>query len=182
MIGIPGVGDDEHYTNAVDIWALGYLMYWLLTLELPFSNNKQLFLYCMQEPTPTLPRHHLAQRATSDKAIEFLSKLLRPQPKTRSTAHELLAQTWLNLTPDQSVISDKAFQQYRAASSGKVIERQRPDSLRPASPVRDDMRVQIEPDDLEKDASREALQHHRMVSSGKVIERPWLYSPRRDRL
>ena len=23
MVGIPGVGDDEHYMNAVDIWALG---------------------------------------------------------------------------------------------------------------------------------------------------------------
>jgi serine/threonine protein kinase len=178
MIGIPGVGDDEHYTNAVDIWALGYLMYWLLTLELPFPSNKQLFLYCMQEPTPALPRHHLAQRSTSDKAIEFLSELLRPQPKTRSAARGLLGQTWLRSPmPDESVISDNAFQQYRTASSGKVIARKRPVSLRRASPVSDDMRVRIEPDEIE--ASKEALQQHQMISSETVIERAQPYSPRR---
>ena len=178
MIGIPGVGDDEHYTNAVDIWALGYLMYWLLTLELPFPSNKQLFLYCMQEPTPALPRHHLAQRSTSDQAIEFLSKLLRPQPKTRSTARELLAQTWLRSpTRDESFMSDKAFQQYRAASSRKAVKWQRPDLLPWASPVRDDMRVQTEQG--EKEAPKEALQQHRTVSSENVIERPRPHSSRR---
>ena len=181
MIGIPGVGDDEHYTNAVDIWALGYLMYWLLTLELPFPNNKQLFLYCMQEPTPALPRHHLAQRSTSDKAIEFLCKLLRPQPETRSTARELLAQTWLrNPTPNESVISDKAFQQDRTASSGKVIARQRPDLPRRGPPVREYMRIQIEPD--EKEESKEALQQYRTASSGKVIIRQRPDSPRPESL
>jgi serine/threonine protein kinase len=42
MVGIPGVGDDEHYTNAVDIWALGYLVHWMLPprpAELLFNGS-----------------------------------------------------------------------------------------------------------------------------------------------
>lgn len=112
MIGIPGVGDDGHYTNAVDIWALGYLMHWMLTLKLPFSDespvssNKGLISYCMREPTPPLPRQHLAQRSISDNAIEFLAMLLRIQPKSRPTASQMLAQSWLSKSHAQTA-SDK---------------------------------------------------------------------------
>jgi serine/threonine protein kinase len=147
MIGIPGLGDDEHYTNAVDIWALGYLMYWMLTLELPFPSNRQLFLYCMQESVPALPRHHLAQHHTSDNAIEFLAKLLRPQPEIRPTAVQILTQTWLSTpTTDESGNPGEALKQDRTVFPGKVVERPWPDSQAQEPPVRNNANAQTEPE------------------------------------
>ena len=41
IIGFPGAASAEasSYTNAADLWSLGFLVHWLLTVKLPFNEK-----------------------------------------------------------------------------------------------------------------------------------------------
>ena len=92
-------GDEESstYTNAVDLWALGCIMYQLYTHEVPFppnSNLAPLKRYCMgKKPFPLDP---LRKNNVTKLSAEFIMRLLEPRPSSRLTAQEALGTAWLN--------------------------------------------------------------------------------------
>ena len=88
---LPTEDEASSYTSAVDMWSLGCLVHWLLTLRLPFSV-RDLYLYCNKQKE--FPRTHLdAQRNTAG-AVDFLAKLVQPWPQDRLTASNALKHGW----------------------------------------------------------------------------------------
>jgi hypothetical protein len=93
IIGFPGADEDEatEYTNAVDMWSLGCLVHWLLTLDLPLKRKQ---IYAFHIGKLTLPVDRL--QPFSAAVIDFITKLLRPQAKLRDDASTILAHEWLS--------------------------------------------------------------------------------------
>lgn len=92
-------GDEESstYTNAVDLWALGCIMYQLYTHQVPFPSNSNLTplkRYCIgKKPFPLDP---LRTNNVTKLSAEFIMRLLEPRPSSRLTAQEALETAWLN--------------------------------------------------------------------------------------
>lgn len=108
-----GVG----FARAVDLWALGCVVHEILTGEFPFREIEDeqdrmsglefgleadieaevditsLYSFCQNETD--LPTDRLRRSLVSEVAIEFVTKLLVANPKSRATATEALASAWL---------------------------------------------------------------------------------------
>ena len=92
-------GDEESstYTNAVDLWALGCIIYQLYTHQVPFpahSNLTPLKRYCIGK-TP-FPLDPLRKNNVTKLSAESIMRLLEPRPSSRLTAQEALGTAWLN--------------------------------------------------------------------------------------
>lgn len=108
------------FTHALDIWSLGCLVHTILVLEPPFliagdstldmsgcdfSGGSEKYLdfivfgeFCRGEID--FPRGCLEVAKISDNAIDFIEKLLVPDPNGRVTASEALNHRWLNAYHD----------------------------------------------------------------------------------
>ena len=90
-------GDDnatQDYTNAVDIWSLGCIAYWLLTFSTPFPNGAGLLLYCAGKTAfPLIP----LDVANAPRAcIHCIQSLIARFPWDRLTASQALDSRWLS--------------------------------------------------------------------------------------
>jgi len=88
------VADEESdvYTNAVDIWSFACVVYEMMALRTAFPEwPRNLVTYCNGGVFPAGP---LLAR-TSNEGIEFVKKLLVPNPAIRPTAAEALEFPWL---------------------------------------------------------------------------------------
>ena len=88
------------YTSAVDLWALGCVMYKLLTLEKPFPKPSSLRFYCYSmKEFPVEPLH---AKDVSEDAIEFIRQLMRANPPERLDAETALKSDWRGLQDNSS--------------------------------------------------------------------------------
>jgi len=88
---IPGINSEtSEYTNAVDIWALGCLVYRLASGVVPFPPGLSLVAFCRDEST--FPSKGLA---LSELGSTFVRNLLVPQPSRRLAAQDALDHAWL---------------------------------------------------------------------------------------
>ncbi|MCJ1319254.1 hypothetical protein MMC15_004590 [Xylographa vitiligo] len=85
---------DQDYTNAVDIWSLGCVAYWLLVFASPFPNATGLFQYCSAKTG--FPTAALQSANVSSECISFLQKVMAPLPWERLTADQALSARWLS--------------------------------------------------------------------------------------
>ena len=104
--------EDEasHYTNAVDMWSLGCLVHWLLTLKLPLST-REMFPYCSSRKE--FPRKHLEAQGSTAEALDFLTKLIQPWPEDRLTASNALKHGW----PQELKLESSANQEFSALAT-----------------------------------------------------------------
>lgn len=82
------------YTDAVDIWALGVVVYELLTLKRPFSSDYNLLEF--YDGKKEFPKSALIERAVSRDGIDLLLKMLQPVAQERPSASQALQSLWLS--------------------------------------------------------------------------------------
>ena len=86
--------DDESpgYSNAVDMWSLGCVVYYISALKLPLLRLSDIRKFC-QGALP-FPEESLYPRI-SETGIEFIKRLLVPQPAQRVSAENALKDPWI---------------------------------------------------------------------------------------
>ncbi|KAF7856295.1 hypothetical protein EAF04_009823 [Stromatinia cepivora] len=80
------------YTNAVDIWSFACMAYEMMAFRLPFPKPADRRTFCKGGPFPENPLRFCA----SEGGIAFIKRALVPDPKARSTAIELLEDSWIH--------------------------------------------------------------------------------------
>jgi len=112
---------EEHtYTQAVDMWALGVMLYQMLTLEFVFGDQVPLHKYCKNRVG--FPEAVLQSERVTPVCISFIKSLLRPLPSDRPASETAISHTWLQETSigsSQGVIGD-------AVSNGRVVRNDEP--------------------------------------------------------
>ncbi|TKA68937.1 hypothetical protein B0A49_05344 [Cryomyces minteri] len=85
--------DTDVYTNAVDMWALGSVLYEVLCQEKPFRDLKSLKRFC--DGKSSFPSKALKAKRISESGIQCIESLMSLKPTDRSTAKTLLRSSWL---------------------------------------------------------------------------------------
>lgn len=87
------------YTNVVDIWSFGCVIYKIMAKQVPFQNGRETKRFC--DNRIAFPAQPLQEKLTIS-GIAFLRSILVPNPQTRPTAELALQHPWL-LTDADSV-------------------------------------------------------------------------------
>ncbi|RFU30292.1 hypothetical protein B7463_g6070, partial [Scytalidium lignicola] len=85
------------YTNAVDIWALGCIVYRLVKGAVPFPPGLSLIRFCDNEST--FPSQGLA---LSELGVKFIRDLVVAYPSQRLTAQQALDHAWIGISSETS--------------------------------------------------------------------------------
>lgn len=120
-------GSSINYSNLVDIWSLGCLVYVLLTSHLPFNGRTQSQMF-QKIKSGEFHESPLNSYKISSEGREFLSCCLQVDPKMRITAEKALKHPWISdvepysqdSQPSQKVISlsQSTSQQSRKIENG----------------------------------------------------------------
>ena len=95
VLGLDSNSETSDYTNSVDIWSLGCVIYELLTGTKLFPSQGQVFLYYFgKSPFPEDKLKGLSP-LTDDIGISLLKSMLLIQPEDRPTAAGALGHEWL---------------------------------------------------------------------------------------
>jgi serine/threonine protein kinase len=91
--------DEDEYSNAVDIWAIGCITFKLFTKKTPFPPGPSLMRYCTDQSM--FPGEELSRKASSS-GHKFVHGLLTPDPAQRPPAKAALEDSWLSMVDSQS--------------------------------------------------------------------------------
>lgn len=132
----PWLVDDEEahsYTQAVDVWALGIILFQMLTLEVAFKDPSSLRKYFKGKTA--FPKTPLLQESTTSPCIEFLMAVLQPKPADRPTSKDTFHYEWMKASSRdpgiptfQHLLNEaQVAQEYLAA--GNSFDAQQPQSV-----------------------------------------------------
>ena len=82
----------NEYSNKVDIWSLGCVVFKSLTCLIPFPTYRSLESFCSGGVFPT---DSLLAKKVTPEGVSFLMSLLVVDPKDRLTAEAALETQWL---------------------------------------------------------------------------------------
>jgi serine/threonine protein kinase len=102
----PWLVDDEEahsYTQAVDIWALGILLFQILTLQAAFKDPSSLRKYFKGKTI--FPKEPLLQESTTSPCIEFLMAVLQPKPADTPTLKDTFRYEWMKASSGDPSVS-----------------------------------------------------------------------------
>jgi serine/threonine protein kinase len=174
IIGFPGAGSAEasSYTNAADLWSLGFLVHWLLTLKLPLTR-KEMGEFCIGA-LPSLPQQHLQEQYITNSGIQFILTLLRPQPLQRPSAYHLKEHKWLqegitqtSPMPDHSIPEQPWFAPQLPAINHAAVNKTHFAEFSPTSstPTRTSQsRAYLKQQTAKTEASKEAAEQNLAIS------------------
>lgn len=154
------------YSNLVDIWSLGCLLYVLLTSYLPFEGNTQDQLYS----NVINGKYHLEPleaKGLSESGKRFIKRLLEVDVEKRPTAEEALAMDWFNeLKEVEQNDEDVENTISEQASDGEIRHRIEKMGVQSSKPMTDIMEVSPGLGDSETDTpdSERAIASHREPS------------------
>ncbi|KAL4961580.1 kinase-like domain-containing protein [Aspergillus stella-maris] len=83
---------ESEYSNAVDIWSLGCLLFYLLTKKLAFPGFHELDEY--YQGGASFPERVLVQHGIELSGTRFIQGLLSPMPNDRPKASKVLVSEW----------------------------------------------------------------------------------------
>lgn len=88
--------NEESYTAAVDMWALGEIIYRLLTQRPAFPSQREISLFVAGQKT--LNVQPLIDRGTTEACQNFIKQLLVAEPSERSSSASAASHQWLRET------------------------------------------------------------------------------------
>lgn len=81
-----------NYTNSVDMWSLGCIVYRMIAGVVPFQAQGHLYDYsCGRYPFPEEPLSNMTVKGAG-----FVKQLLQAKPKERPSASEALDHPWIS--------------------------------------------------------------------------------------
>jgi len=89
----PEIEPGSNYTDAVDIWSAGCIVYRLITGVVPFPRSTSLMKYC--EDKSLFPYDALFDSGIKSEGSKFLRQLLVAKPSARPSATQALNHNWI---------------------------------------------------------------------------------------
>ncbi|KAL4932162.1 kinase-like domain-containing protein [Aspergillus undulatus] len=83
---------ESSYSNAVDMWSLGCLLYYMLTKQLPFPELQQLNAFWRGDIP--FPESCIIEKSVGRSCVAFIKLLMRPMPEDRPQASVDLLKQW----------------------------------------------------------------------------------------
>lgn len=120
VLGFMDSEEELLHTSAVDLWALGCVMYTLLTLEKPFPKPSSLRLYCYS--MKNFPVEPLYAKDVSETAVELIRQLMKAHPPERLDAETALKSEWRGLQDSSSGSETGSIAEEKVAAEIPVQE------------------------------------------------------------
>jgi serine/threonine protein kinase len=106
--------ESSEYSNAVDMWSLGYVVYYIAARKVPFLTPRDTGRFCQR--ILLFPEELLATRI-SEAGIGFVKYLLIPEPASRLSAENALKDAWIIM----SSLTDGRKVEPTASSTGSKM-------------------------------------------------------------
>jgi serine/threonine protein kinase len=90
-------GDSDGHTTSVDLWALGCVVYRMITGGLPFPTVHE--VNCYGFGIRSFPRQELELVNLSNAGLAFIESLVKADPEKRATAELALKSDWITSGP-----------------------------------------------------------------------------------
>ncbi|EAR94959.1 kinase domain protein (macronuclear) [Tetrahymena thermophila SB210] len=98
---------DKKYTEKIDIWALGVVMYTMLANRYPFGQNCKSKLQIQTQIQKEQVVFGKEWDTISDEAKDLINKMLEKNPEKRPSAQELLNHVWFKIhKTNKTIIQD----------------------------------------------------------------------------
>lgn len=95
MLDLSAGNSSSDYTNAVDMWATGCIIYRLVTGSVPFASEISLGEYCKNNSL--FPLDKLLENGIRSGGFRFLERLLATSPGERASASQALQHEWIKI-------------------------------------------------------------------------------------
>ncbi len=122
---------EDSYSNKVDMWSIGCLLFVILTAHLPFSGSTQEALF----KNITTGNYHeslLNENGVSIEGRDFLNRLLENDVSLRLNAKQALQHPWIReICPQDSQVSLSQSQSYQQRMSQAFSQRARREKMEP---------------------------------------------------
>ncbi|GMF08182.1 unnamed protein product [Ambrosiozyma monospora] len=115
---------EDAYSNKVDMWSIGCLVFVILTAHLPFSGSTQQALF-KNIMSGNFHESLLKENDVSIEGRDFISRLLETDVSLRLNAKQALSHPWIReMTPTDSQVSLSQSQSYQERMSQVHSQRQ----------------------------------------------------------